>query len=471
MSVEMIEREINSHKAELEKLCRTIWENPEPGYHEYTACAGICELLKKEGFAVETGIAGLPTAIRGVWGSGKPVIGYLAEYDALPGLSQERATCRQSAGKEYGHGCGHNLMGAACLGAVMGLKAEMQAKGLQGTIVYLGCPAEESMGGKLYMAREGIFDGLDCAISFHPMIVNRVTVGSSLAVNQFRLRFHGKPAHASLDPQNGRSALDAIELTNVGINFLREHVPPDVRMHYIITDGGKAANIVPEYAEGTYFVRAANRENVEEVYKRLVKVAQGAALMTETEVEVEFLGGCYNKLHNKVLCELIYECMKDTKQEEWSEEERRFASEINKTVPETHRRILNKYQLDPDAELHTGVLPVQTEGSTGSSDTGDVSWIVPTTSFWTACMPLGTPGHSWQLTASVGSSIGFKGAMFGARSMALWGTRLMENPTLVENAKKEFEEMTKNRPYRSPLPEGSCPPVADACPSDGQDTE
>ncbi|MCB7317582.1 amidohydrolase [Lacrimispora sp. 210928-DFI.3.58] len=459
MSVEAIEREIKGHEAELEKLCRTIWENPEPGYREVIACESICSILKKEGFEVETGIGGISTAIRAVWGDGKPAIGFLAEYDSLPGLSQECVPYKKSAGKEYGHGCGHNLMGTACLGAVLGLRSEMIKKGTKGTIVYLGCPAEESMGGKLFLAREGVFHGLDCAISFHPMTVNRVTVGSSLAVNQFRLHFYGKSAHASADPQNGRSALDALELTNVGINYLREHVPSDVRIHYTITDGGKAPNIVPEYAAGLYFVRASSRENVDEVYRRVLKVAQGAALMTETELKADFLGGCYNKLHNKVLCELICECMKDTIQEPWSKEELKFAEEINRTVPGYYKKTVEKYQLSPNDQLHRGVLPLLTEGSMGSSDTGDVSWIVPTATFWTACMPLGTPGHSWQLTASVGSSIGFKGAMFAARSMALWGVRLLENPLILERAKAEFSEVTKNRPYRSPLPEGICPPV------------
>ena len=181
--------------------------------------------------------------------------------------------------------------------------------------------------------------------------------------------------------------------------------------------------------------------------------------MTETELKADFLGGCYNKLHNKVLCELICECMKDTIQEPWSKEELKFAEEINRTVPGYYKKTVEKYQLSPNDQLHRGVLPLLTEGSMGSSDTGDVSWIVPTATFWTACMPLGTPGHSWQLTASVGSSIGFKGAMFAARSMALWGVRLLENPLILERAKAEFSEVTKNRPYRSPLPEGICPPV------------
>jgi len=455
-----IVKTIAEHEEELKEVCSTIWHNPERGYHEYVACDTVCSVLVKNNFEVETGVAGLPTAIRATWGSGAPYIGFLAEYDSLPGLSQKCTTHRAPDVPDgYGHGCGHNLMATACLGAVLALKEEMKEKHLSGTIVYLGCPAEESMGGKIYMAREGVFKKLDCAISFHPMTLNKVTVGTGLSVNNAKFHFKGIPAHASADPYNGRSALDAVELTNVGINYLREHVTPDVRIHYTITDGGKAPNIVPDKACGWYFVRAVSRENVEEVYKRVVHVAEGAARMTDTELTVEFIGGCYNKLHNKVLCKLIHKCLEDTPREPWSDEEIEFARQINETAAGQYKKNLAKYHLSEGEQIHDSVLPLLEENSSASSDTGDVTWNIPTATFGTACVPLGTPGHSWQMTAGAGSSMGFKGAMYAARSMALWGVRLMEDPSILEEAREEFAEATKGRPYVSPVPEGVSAPV------------
>lgn len=452
MQDSVIDRTIKKYQTQLEEACQTIWQNPEPGYQEYTACDSICNILADEDFEIQTGIAGLPTAIRASWGSRSPVIGFLAEYDALPGLSQGNVPYRDVLVPEgYGHGCGHNLIATACLGAVLGLKAVMETEGLAGTLVYLGCPAEESMGGKIFMARDGIFNELDCAISFHPMCVNKVTVGSGLAVNNAKIHFHGIPAHASADPYNGRSALDAVELTNVGLNYLREHVSPDVRLHYTITDGGKAPNIVPEKASGWYFVRASSRKNVEEVYQRVIRVAEGAAHMTETTMEVEFLGGCYNKLHNQVLCRLVHKCMENAGREAWSEDENEFATKINETAMGQYEKIVSKYHIPKGAQLHDEILPVLEEHSMASSDTGDVTWIVPTATFGTACIPLGTPGHSWQLAASAGSSMGFKGAMFAARSMALWGRELIRDSSILNSARTEFMAATKGNPYCSPL--------------------
>ncbi len=445
---------IDQERGLLWEICRKIWSQPELAFREYKACKLLVETLKTAGFRVETGAGGVPTAIKASWGGGKPVIGLLGEYDALPGLSQKAVPYKESAEPGYGsgHGCGHNLMASATLGAALGIKAEMEKRKLRGTIVYYGCPAEEVLTGKVFMARGGAFEGLDCAISFHPNVLNRVTKGTGLALNSVKFHFTGISAHAGREPHNGRSALDAVELANVGANYLREHVPADVRIHYIICEGGVAPNIVPDKASVWYYVRSRQREDVEAVYRRLVKIAEGAAMMTETKMNIEFLGGCYSRLNNGVLCDLIHQCMEEVPQEPWAEEENEFARAINETVPGERLEIVRKYSLDADAQMHTGVLPIMREDGFGSTDVADVTHIVPGISFGTACEPLGVSMHSWQVTAAAGHSLGFKGAIYAAKCMALWATKLMEAPEMIQAAWDEFNEATKGKPYVCPIP-------------------
>ena len=299
-------KEIEKKRSELDELSRKIWENPEVGFKEYKAQENVVALLEKEGFQVETGVGGVPTAVMASYGEGHPVIAFLGEFDALPGLNQKVSTKKEAfqEGALYGHGCGHNLLCTAHVGAVIGLKKEMEEKGLKGTIRYYACPGEELLTGKGLMARGGAFEGVDTAINFHPNKVSEATIGVSTAVNSAKFHFYGKSAHASNCPERGRSALDAVELMDVGSNFLREHVPSDVRIHYIITEGGIVPNVVPDKACVWYYVRAFDRETVEDIYARLVNIAKGAALMTDTQVEVEFLGGCYNTMNNKVLADV-----------------------------------------------------------------------------------------------------------------------------------------------------------------------
>lgn len=444
---------IDKNRSQLEKLSLDIWACPEGGYHEYNAQKWTAELLEKNGFTVELGAGEVPTAIKATWGSGKPVIGFLGEYDALPGLSQEVGTQQKAVeGQAYGQGCGHNLLGVGHVGAVLGMKAEMEEKGLKGTIIYFGCPAEELLTGKSFMARGHAFDGLDCAIAFHPGTANEVTMGNSLALNSVKFHFHGVTAHAGGDPHNGRSALDAVELTDVGANYLREHVTTDVRIHYTITEGGTAPNIVPDNATVWYYVRAPKRETVDEVYDRLVKVAEGAAHMTETKLEIEFMGGCYQTLNNGVLVDLIHDCMVETPQEAWTAEELEFAQKLDEARLDQYAAAIAGYGLPEGTHLHTGVLPVGVEGNFGSTDVGDVCYICPTVTFNTACENVGAPGHSWQITSCSGSSVGQKGMIYAAKAMALWGLKILEDPQILEKAQKEFTEKTGGKPYHCPIP-------------------
>ena len=444
---------IEKYRGELDALSKDIWSNPEGPYVEYNAFEKTKVLLEKHGFDVESGSGGVNTAIKASWGSGKPVLAFLGEYDALPGMSQEVGTVKKPVeGQAYGHGCGHNLLGVAHVGAVLGLKAEMEEKKLPGTIIYFGCPAEEVLTGKAFMARGGAFDGIDASIAFHPGTTNNTTMGNSIALNSVKFHFKGVTAHAGGDPHNGRSALDAVELTNVGANYLREHVTTDVRIHYVITDGGTAPNIVPDKACVWYYVRAPKREIVDEVYARLVKVAEGAAHMTGTEVEVEFLGGCYQTLNNGVLVDLTHKIMLEAPQDEWTKEEIEFATKLNAVTPHLQENVLARLGLPAGTQLHTGTGGIGTVGNFGSTDVGDVTYIAPGMTFTTACYNIGAPGHSWQITSCSGSSIGEKGMIFAARIMAKFGLELIEKPEILEKAWAEFKDVTGGKPYKCPIP-------------------
>ena len=445
---------IDNERETLVQLSRKIWEHPEGPYREYMACEWSARILRDAGFQVEMGAGGLPTAIKAVFGSGHPVIGFLGEYDALPGLNQKAGTSKEAATEsEWGHGCGHNLLGAGHIGAVLGLRAEMVEKNLPGTIIYFGCPAEELLTGKVFMARAGVFDGLDVSAAWHPGNLNTVSTGNCSSLNTFKLHFKGRTAHAAGDPQNGRSALDAVELTNIGAQYLREHVTSDVRIHYAITDGGVAPNIVPDKASVWYYVRAATREGVEDAYERMIKVAKGAAMMTETGFEIEFMGGCYPTLNNRVLVNTIHQCMTEAPRENWTADETTFASELNKSLEESRQNTCALYGLPEDEQIHNGILPVQSEGESGSTDVGDVAHLAPTVFFYTATSNIGAPGHSWQVTSCSGMSIGEKGMIFASKAMALFGLKILTNPSILIEAKKEFDLSTGKKPYVCPIPE------------------
>ena len=445
---------IAAKREALKELELKIWNTPEIAYLEVEACKWTAEMLKNEGFDVEIGVGGVPTAIKATYGSGHPVIGLLGEYDALPGMSQKVQTEKEAVEAGCpGQGCGHNLLGVAHVGAAIGIKAEMIEKKLPGTIIYFGCPGEEQLTGKPFMARGGAFDGIDMCIAWHPSNGDRISIGTQTALNTAKFHFKGRTAHAGGDPHNGRSALDAVELMNVGANYLREHVTSDVRIHYTITEGGTAPNIVPDKACVWYYVRALSREAVEDTYARLVKIAKGAAMMTETEVEIEFLGGCYNTMANMVLSELVHKNMGAVPQDPWTPEEIQMAREMSEASGQNWENVRRAYNLGENDTLSSTVQPIKFIDQYGSTDVGDVMHLVPTAMFFTASFPMGAPGHSWQNTASAGSSIGHKGMIYGARILAKTVLDCFENPDIVKAAKEEFDKATAGSKYLCPIPD------------------
>ena len=432
-------------------LADKIWEYPETAYNEVKACEWIAAALKEYGFEVETGLYGMPTSLKAVWGQGHPVIGILGEYDALPGMSQKVSTEKDPiVPGGPGQGCAHNLLGITSLGAVIGMKAELEAKGLEGTVVYYGCPGEEVLTGKSFMAREGAFRDLDIAFSWHGSTTNTLTDGVMTGLNSAIFHFKGRTAHAGGDPHNGRSALDAAEIMSVGANYLREHVTSDVRIHYVYKEAGTAPNIVPDKAAVWYYVRAFSREAIEDTYNRLVKVAEGAAHMTETELEIEFLGGCYNTIPNETLAAAAHECLEAIGPNQWTEEEQAFAKAMNEQSP-MYEMFKNAGKLDASA-IDDQIHPISRAYGYGSTDVGDVMNIVPTAFIGTATYNLAAPGHSWQITSCAGMSIGHKGMLLGAKALAAVGMEVVENPELLKKAKEEFDERVKGNPYKCPIP-------------------
>jgi len=446
-------QEIENKKEIVFELAKNIWENPEIAFQEVKASAWSAELLEKEGFEVERNYVGMPTAIKATWGSGKPVIGFLGEYDALPNMSQTVSTEKEAVVEDGpGHGCGHNLMITACIAAAIGMKKEMTERNLSGTIIVYGCPAEEVLTGKGFMARGGAFRELDMAFSWHPISLNEGSMVKGAGLNSAKFHFKGTTAHAGGDPFNGRSALDAAELMNVGANFLREHVPDITRIHYAFTDVHGAPNVVPDKASVWYFVRALSRESVVETYDRLIKVAKGAAMMTETEVEVEFLGGCYETMQNRTLLDTIRETMLELPSQEWTEEEIKFAEALNK-ISANYEKMSNAGIIEKNTHLANTVNPLTSYSAFGSNDISEVQHIVPTTVFMTACCNLGAAYHSWQITACAGHSIGMKGMIYGANTMAVSGLKIIEDPEILIRAKDEFDKEMNGRTYVCPIPD------------------
>lgn len=448
---ELALKTIDEKSGMLTDLAMKIWENPEIAYREEKACRWTAEALEKEGFKVETGCAGVSTALRAVWGSGGPVIGFLGEYDALPNLSQKVSTTREAASEGApGHGCGHNLICAAHLGAAIAVKKELDEKNLDGTVVFYGCPAEEVLTGKVFMARGGAFKELDIVFAWHPGTRNMISTGALTAMNSVKFHFQGVTAHAGGDPQNGRSALDAAELMNVGANFLREHVTDDVRIHYAFSEVHGAPNVVPDKASVWYFVRALSRGAVEDAYKRLVKVAEGAAIMTETSVTVEFLGGCYNTLQNKPLLDLVYGVMNKVPLPQWTADEELFAEKLDMDSP-IYKKMTASGTTAAGVHLDSAVAPVDSRNNYGSTDVGDVQNIVPGVFFMTASSNIGAPGHSWNTTACSGHSIGMKGMLYGAKVMAAAALEAIAEPSVIKTAKEDFEKSMGSKPYKCPI--------------------
>ncbi|HXX39860.1 MAG TPA: amidohydrolase [bacterium] len=447
------------------ELSDRIWETPELGLHETKSSATLANALETDGFAVERGVAGMPTAFIASYGEGSPVIALLGEFDALPGLSQERGVAehRPIVMNGPGHGCGHNLFGTAAAAAAMAVRHAIRRGEVKGTVRFYGCPAEETLVGKVFMVKAGCFADVDCALTWHPGSGNQLITEAHTAMNSTRFTFHGVAAHAAAMPENARSALDAVELMNVGANFLREHVHFSTRIHYVITDGGLAPNVVPNRAEVWYYVRAPRRVQVEEVYARLLDVARGACLMTGTTHDVRLVAGCYDTLPNKTLDGLLQRTMEAIPAPKYTEEEKALARRLQATFPEGALRKalddLRRLGVDlgepgaPGTDLVEQILPPPPYGESagGSTDVGDVSYVVPTAEMRTVTAPLGIPGHSWQNVVSVGSPIGRRGMQFAAQILAAATCELMNDADLVARAKAEHLEATASAPYVSPV--------------------
>lgn len=459
---------LNQNERVLTGMAKDIWENPQDGLEETYASKVISNMLEKAGFPVQRGVAQMPTAFVASWGEGKPIIGILGEYDALPGLSQKASSEKESIeDKAAGHGCGHNLLGVGSLGAALSVKEIMEKNKIKGTVKYYGCPAEETLVGKVFMARDGLFDDLDAAITWHPLCVNTVWAGKCLAMNSFKVNFHGVEAHAS-NLGVGRSALDAAVLTEVGINHLRDNIVKDARIHGVITNGGSQPNIIPAYAQSWYYVRAPSRGQVEEIYKRVLNIVEGSALMSGTTFDVDFIVGCYDYMSNDVILNVMLENLKRIGPSEFTEEEKAFAAElVNKVPPELLENSLKSYRLT--LEELGGVLCDKILDQVGgfanddidfiSTDVGDVSYICPTGQFLTSCWPVGVGLHTWQSVASAGSNIGAKGMMLAAKTIALSTLDLIVKPDILTAATEEFKKKTRGKNYVSPLPKDLAPPV------------
>jgi aminobenzoyl-glutamate utilization protein B len=460
---------IDEHKDEFIEVSDKIWGYAELGLCEDKSSKLIAKKLEKYGFRVKLGVAGMPTAILAEWGEGKPIIGVQGEYDALPGISNKVVPHKEALVQDgMGHGCGHNVHGTTALTAALAVKHEMEAKGIKGTIRFYGTPAEENYGGKVFMARDGYYDGLDACLSHHPSSMNGASLKSRTAVNGVKFIYRGRTAHAAGNPEMGRSALDAIELMNIGVNFLREHIISDARIHYVIEEGGGQPNVVPDYARSWYYIRAPEREQLDPIYKRILKIAEGAALMTETELEVLFLDALYNIIPNKPLAELVVKNMREVGAPEWSEEELAFAKEIasnfsvDAKMDVLKRNKIPDYQKYRDVHLMTDILDPLGDGETsaGSSDVGDISWICPTIEFGTTSAVLGAPGHSWAFVATSGSSIGHKSLVFAAKTMAGVALELFTDEKILAEAKADHLVRLGGKTYSTPLPEGVEVPLA-----------
>lgn len=420
---------IDARQAEYTAIAQELWENPELGYQERKSSARLQAELEAAGFTVQAGVAGMPTAFVASYGSGKPVIGILAEFDALPGLSQGAVPVRRPVVEHgAGHACGHHLFGTASTAAAIAVKEWMARAGQTGTIRVYGTPAEEGGGGKIYMVRAGLFDDVDVALDWHPGSRNDAGPGSSLANKSGKLRFRGKAAHAAGAPWDGRSALDAVEALNHMVNMMREHVPDGTRIHYVITSGGAAPNVVPDFAEVYYYVRHPDAQQVHALWERLEAAAKGAAMGTETEVEIEIVNGVYALLPNETLAKMIDANLRRVGGVTYTPEERAFAEQISATL--TSKR---------DIEDAATVAPFARSDAGGSTDVGDVSWVVPNSGFSTATWVPGTPAHSWQAVAAGGMSIGHKGMIVAAKTMAMSVYDLLTTPKLVSDARAEFE--------------------------------
>lgn len=446
--------DIDSRADELKAVNQAIWKWAEVGLQEHKSSGLLIEKLRAAGFELETGVAGMPTAFVASYGQGKPVIGILAEYDALPGMSQKVAPQRGAVEEgQPGHACGHSGLGTGALGAVLAVKAAMEKHELPGTIRLYGTPAEETVIGKVYMTLAGVFDDLDVCLHWHPGTKNEAWSGSSKALVSAKFTFEGTPSHASVSPWSGRSALDAVELMNVGANFMREHIKEDARLHYVIVNGGGAPNVVPPEATVWYFCRADTHEDVEYNFRWLQDVAAGAAQMTRTKLSMKIDTDCHEIIPNGPLSQLITSNLEKIGAPEFSDDEITFARRLQEPLI---AEFGSKFPLAIDNRVHR--VSANPQPSKGSTDVGDISWRVPTGGLRTSCLPAESPGHSWQNVASIGSTIGEKGTIYAAKALAVTAIQLLEDPDAIAAARADWKQRMDGKNYFTFIPNGQEPP-------------
>ena len=425
-------RFIDSNATAYSAVAQEIWELAEVGYMEHESSGKLQALLNDAGFHVEAGVAGIPTAFVAEWGTEGPVVGILAEFDALPGINQSRSAERDPIpGKVAGHACGHHLFGAGSVAAAIAVKEWLESSGESGRIRVYGTPAEEGGAGKVYLVRGGLFDDVDAVLHWHPSSGNDASASSSLANKSAKFRFYGQSAHAAGAPWRGRSALDGVEAMNDMVNMLREHVTPASRIHYVITSGGSAPNVIPDYAEVYYYVRHPDSEEARRLFDRVVKAAEGAALGTETRMDYEVIHGIYAVLPNEALGRMVHNNLTAVGGVEYNDVERAFAEAIQSSFPEGVPPLESAMEIAPFVVTEVG------EG--GSTDVGDVSWTVPTAGLATATWVPGTSAHSWQAVAAGGTEIGNKGMVNAAKALAFSAYDLFTQPKLLATAREEFE--------------------------------
>jgi aminobenzoyl-glutamate utilization protein B len=448
-------RYLDGLRPELVTVNQDIWAYAELGLEEHRSAARLAGVLKKAGFKVREGVSNMPTAFVAEYGSGRPVIGILAEYDALPELSQKAGGKREPApGHASGHGCGHCALGTAAVGAALAVKRAIDQHQLQGTVRLYGTPAEETVIGKVYMTLDGQFKDLDACLHWHPGIKNKVLYGSSKAVISAKFTFTGLPAHASGSPHKGRSALDGVELMNVGVNYMREHVKETSRIHYVITRGGGAPNVVPADAQVWYFVRANDHEDAESYFDWVRDIAEAGAKMSRTKVAVQIDTDCHEIIPNRPLSDVLARNFRLVGPPQFDQVDRDLARQLQEPL----RADFGLKEAKPlnDTIEEVPAKPELPEG--GSTDVGDVSWHVPTSGIGTACFPAGSPGHSWQNTAAIGSPMGHKGMLVAAKVLALSAVDLLQDQKALDQAKEDFQKRMKGRKYTTRIPAGQKAP-------------
>ena len=433
---------IQSNYELYKKVALDIWNFAESGFKENKSSALLQSTLRENGFTVDAGIAGMPTAFVASYGSGKPVIALLAEFDALPGLSQDSSSIKSPiTDKINGHACGHHLFGAGSVASAIAIKTLLKEGKIKGTIKLFGSPAEEGGGGKVYLVRAGLFNDVDIALHWHPSARNAVTFSSALAYKSAKFRFHGISAHASASPERGRSALDAVESMDYMVNMMREHIPQETRIHYVITNGGKAPNVVPDFAEVFYYVRNPERALVESIFDRVVKTAEGAAIGTETKMDYEVIDGTHDLLINKTLALNMQANLEKVGGITYTPDELIFGKQLQSTFS-------GKI---PSLDSASIIKPLESEKNQGSTDVGDVSYVVPTVGLTTATWIPGTPAHSWQAAACGGKDMAIRATVLAAKALTYTAIDLFLDPVLISKAKEEFKLSIGDYQYKALL--------------------